>query len=225
MFPQHYAVLVVGGPGAGLFEFCGYLASFYLDRGDGVVFVETNTPPETVRRQIRGFGIEPLDLEGDRLIFVDCSSAAAQKPRPDPRALTLERLSNLDDLLRRINEGIEWVGTPLYVIFDSLTALHLHSHDTDVARFYQELSTGVRAHGALTCTLQEGVHDDRQVNLLSSIADGLMEMRMDSTLQRLVRIRHMRGMSVTPNWVPFDLAPVREERAGAFLGWSRRREE
>jgi len=223
MFPRNYAVLVVGGPGAGLFEFCGYLAAFYLDRGDGVVFVETNTPPENVRRQVRTFGVEPLDLEGDRLIFVDCSAAAAPKPRPDPRALTLDRLSDLGDLLRRVNEGIEWVGTPLHVIFDSLTALHLHSHETDVARFFQELATSVRAQGALTCTLQEGVHEDRQVNLLSSIADGLLEMRMDSTLQRLVRMRHMRGMTVTPNWVPFDLGPVREERVGAMLEWSRKR--
>jgi hypothetical protein len=58
---------------------------------------------------------------------------------------------------------------------------------------------------------------DEQIALLSTIADGVLELKMDDDFHRFVRIKHFKGIKVSPKWVPFDFD--REESSGAILSW------
>lgn len=72
MFPENYAVLVVGDPSAGLFEFCCYLGATYLKADERVVILEANTSPDRVRRQMLEFGVDAVQHELDKnLLIID----------------------------------------------------------------------------------------------------------------------------------------------------------
>ena len=55
--------------------------------------------------------------------------------------------------------------------------------------------------------------------LLVALADGVLELRFDSDLNRVLRVRHMRGMSVSSRWIPFEISPARDEPSAQVLEW------
>jgi len=96
----------------------------------------------------------------------------------------------------------------------------MHHDSSDVGKFFSALTSMVKISGKVTATVHQGIVPDEQVALLSMIADGVLEMRMDETFHRHVRIRHFRGLKVPPKWVPFDFE--REAEMGAeLLSWER----
>ena len=222
MFPQNYAVLVVGDPSAGLFEFCCYLGATYLKAGQKVVILEANTSPDRVRRQMLEFGVDAVQHELDKsLLIID-----AYTPRPDvgddANALRVPDISSLGDIFEAVTKGIDKVGgQPVKVLFDSLTPLFMHHDSKAMGRFFKDLTTIARFSGTLTAVVHRNILDEDQIALLSSIADGLLEVKVDESFRRLIRINYLRGVLVTPRWVPFDFQRE-EETDGTALIWSRR---
>lgn len=221
MLPDNFAVLVVGDPSAGMFEFCSYLASCYLDADERLVFVETNTTADHVRHQLQMFGVDPTYHEDrDRLRVIDCYTPRG-KAGDDHLMVELFDVTNLEGMLERVEEGIVAVGgQPVKILFDSLTPLYMYHDSNDVGKFFSALTSMVKMSGKITATVHRGIVPDEQIALLSTISDGVLEMRMDESFHRHVRIRHFRGLRVTPRWVPFDFD--RESETGVtVLGWTR----
>ena len=54
-------------------------------------------------------------------------------------------------------------------------------------------------------TIHDGVHDERTVNHLMAISDGVVELQFDDNLNRRMRIRNIRGFITTSQWVPFEI--------------------
>lgn len=223
MFPENYAVLVVGDPDAGMFEFCCYLCSNYLKSGEKVVFVEANTSPEHVHRQLHMFGVYAYDNQGESsLTLVDCYTPP-EVNSSDANALRPEDPGNLADIFDSVTEAIEKSGGgPVRMLFDSLTSLYEHHDSKSVNRFFRDLSTMARFSGSMTSLVHRGMLDEDQIADLVSIADGLIEMKVDENFRRFVRINHLRGVLVTPKWVPFEFEiEDKEEDESAVLGWNR----
>ena len=223
MFPENYAVLVVGDPDAGMFEFCCYLCSNYLKAGEKVVFVEANTSPEHVHRQLHMFGVYAYENESEgSLALIDCYTPP-EALSPDASAIRPEDPGNLADIFDAVTEGIEKMGGgPVRMLFDSLTPLYEHHDTKDVNRFFRDLSTMARFSGTMTSLVHKGMLDEDQVADLISIADGLVEMKVDENFRRYVRINHLRGVLVTPKWVPFEFEiEDKEEDESSILGWNR----
>jgi KaiC/GvpD/RAD55 family RecA-like ATPase len=222
MFPENYSVLVVGDPSAGLFEFCCYLGATYLKAGEKVVILEANTSPDRVRRQMQEFGVDAIQHELDKnLLIVD-----AYTPQPaadsDPNTIRVSDISSLGDIFESVTRGIDKVGgQPVKVLFDSLTPLFMHHDSKAMGRFFKDLTTIAKFNGTLTAVVHRNILDEDQIALLSSIADGLLEVKVDERFRRLVRINYLRGVLVTPRWVPFDFQKE-EEADGTSLIWSRR---
>ena len=86
----------------------------------------------------------------------------------------------------------------------------------------RDLSTMARFSGTMTSLVHRGILDEDQIADLVSIADGLVEMKVDENFRRFVRINHLRGVLVTPRWVPFEFAfEDKEEDESTVLGWNR----
>lgn len=222
MFPENYAVLVVGDPDAGMFEFCCYLCSNYLKVGDKVLFVEASTSPEHIHRQLRSFSVNAYDSEVDgKMLLIDCYTPP-EAHSTDASALRPEDPSNLADIFDAVTEGIEKMGGgPVRILFDSLTPLY-ENHDTkSVNRFFRDLSTMARFSGTMTTLVHKGILDEDQIADLVSISDGLIEMKIDENYRRFVRINHLRGVLVTPKWVPFEFELEDEEDESFVLGWNK----
>jgi KaiC/GvpD/RAD55 family RecA-like ATPase len=217
MFPENYSILVSGDPSSGMFEFCCYLASTHLRGGESLVFLEADTSPSHVREQLRLFGANPSSYESSgSLSIVDCYS-----PKSDESGGC--DLSDMNSIMSCLSESLEGVRPgPAMVLFDSLTPLFLHHDDRTVNKLLRELSTRSKLRGTLTCTIHRGIVREDQIQSMSSVCDGLMEMRVDDSFRRFVRIKHMRGLQIAPRWVPFDFEPVEEEEGGGtFLSWRR----
>ncbi|OGS41616.1 MAG: hypothetical protein A3K67_01625 [Euryarchaeota archaeon RBG_16_62_10] len=223
MFPENHAVLVVGEPNAGMFEFCSYLGSTYLTNGESLVFVETNTSPVNIRKQMALFGVNAAEYEASGMfVIVDCYTPP-KSSMVDPVVLRASSSSALSEVAEKINEGINKVGgPPVRVLIDSLTPLFMEHEAKEVAMFFKTVSSLIKESGAMTCVLHRGLLDEDQISVLSSLADGLLEIRMDEEFRRFVRIKFVRGLQVTPRWVPFDFEMEQEAREeGAMLSWKR----
>jgi KaiC/GvpD/RAD55 family RecA-like ATPase len=221
MFPESYAVLVVGDPGAGMFEFCCYLGATYLKAGGKVVFLEANTSPHRVRKQMLEFGVDATEHEEDRsLMLIDARTLPSAQDR-DPSALGVGDVSSLSEIFEVVTGGIEKVGgKPVSTIIDSLTPLYMHHDSSAMGQFFRDLTTMARYNGPMTAVVHKGILDEDQIALLASIADGLLEMVVDENFRRFVRIKHLKGTKVTPKWVPFEFERGETEREGTVLIWS-----
>jgi KaiC/GvpD/RAD55 family RecA-like ATPase len=224
MFPENHAVLVVGEASTGLFEFCCYLGCSYLRNGEKVVFVENNASPGQVRKQMSRFGIEASDYEDDKtLVLVDAFTR--DSVRPDETATPAEDRSSLPYIFEAVTSGIETVGgKPVRVILDSLTPLYVDHDQADVWRFFKDLSSMCKFNGTMTSVVNKGILDEDQIAQVAGLADGILEMRMDSEYRRYVRIKHLKGTIVSPKWVPFEFEKDEEDEV-AILGWGNRGEE
>ncbi len=218
MFPENHSVLVIGAPSARLFEFCCYLAATYLKADEKVVFLESNTSPGMVRQQMEAFGVDPHAKEelGD-LIIID---AYMQPPTAtDPKAVQLPDLSALPDVFQTLTKAMERMGGPsVRVIFDSLTPLYIHHDSKAVAQFYKDISTIAKFNGAMTSIVHKGILDEDQIAGVSTLADAILEVMVDKSFRRFIRIKHLNGVLVTPKWVPFEFE--RNEDEGTFLSWN-----
>lgn len=221
MLPDNYAILVVGNPKAGMFDFCCYLGASYLRAGMKVVFVETNIGLRHVRSQMAEFGAMAHKHEAEgTLVMMDCYTPPDSVVH-DEHEMILSDRTNLDEILAKVNEAIYGVGGfPVRVLFDSLTPVFMNHEQDDVAEFFKDLVSMVRQSGVLTCTAHQGILSPDQISLLTSSADGILEMKLDADFKRFVRIKQMRGVEVSPKWVPFDFARV-DDNQGAFLSWKR----
>lgn len=219
MFPENFAVLVVGNPSAGMFEFCSYIAATHLNADERLVFVETNVSSDQVRQQMQVFGADAIEAENhDRLALIDCR-ASRRTPEVDEKAIKVGDTGNLEEIIERVEEGIVRVGgAPVNVMFDSVTPLYVHHDSNDVGKFFSAISSLVKVSGRMTSTVHSAIVPDEQIALLSTIADGVLELRIDEDYHRFVRIKHFRGLRVTPKWVPFDFDRD-EESSGALLSW------
>ncbi|MGQ9587401.1 MAG: RAD55 family ATPase [Thermoplasmata archaeon] len=222
MFPEKHAVLIVGDPTAGMFEFCCYLGSTYLKNGERVLFVETNTTPTQVRRQFEQFGVDPIDFEAaGSFVIIDCYTSE-QARTLDAMSLRVSDINSLGEIAEKVNEGINKVGGyPVRVLFDSLTALYTHHDAKAVGLLFKTLASLVKRNGAITFVLHRGLLTEEQIAPIESIVDSILEMKVDVDFRRYVRIKYLRGVKVSPRWVPFDFEIEEEEGAAASLAWRR----
>ncbi len=222
MFPENFAVLVVGSPSAGMFEFCSYLATTHLNADERLVFVETNMSADHVRQQLEVYGADAMGAEErGRLAIVDCF-ASRSVAEVDDKSIKVKDMANLEEIIERVEEGIVKVGgAPVNVLLDSVTPLYMHHDSNDVGKFFSAVSSLVKVSGRMTSTIHRDIVPDEQIALLSTIADGVLEIRVDDSFHRFVRIKHFKGLKVAQKWVPFDFDREEAESSGAILGWKR----
>ncbi len=222
MFPENYAVLVVGDPSAGMFEFCCYLGATYLKSGERLAFLEANTSPDQVRKQMGEFGIDvDVYLRDGRLTIIDAYTQASAALN-EPGIVRVDGLADLSDVFEILTKSIENLGEPpVKVLMDSLTPFFMHHDANAVGRFYKDVCKMAKFSGTMTSVVHQGILDEDQIALLASISDSLLEIRVDENFRRFVRIKHMRGVLVKPKWVPFDFERDSAEGDGASLVWSR----
>ena len=222
MFPENFAVLIVGDPSAGMFEFCCYLGASYLRTGEKLVFVELNSPPDQVVRQLEQFGIDSYEhMSSGTFALVDGYSSP-EVGVIEPGIIKVRDTANLEELIERVTEGIVKVGgAPVKVLVDSVTPLYMDHEDRIVAKFFSALNSMVKVSGTISSVVHGGILKDEQINMLSSMADGLLEMKVDEGFRRYVRIKHFRGIQVSSKWVPFDFEFKEDVSGASVLSWRR----
>lgn len=211
-FPTNYAVLLAGPPGVGKFEYVIGQARDALRAGERVVFVTLDMHPNEVRARAKALQLDLEAYEGRTFAFVDCYSAtASDRPDPQPgrKTFVVSSFSNLEGIGMAMSKAAQELGTPVRIYFYTISTLFLHNSTQAIAKFFQIVTSRAKMNmGFILYAVHEGVHDPMTMNLLRSLVDGVVEMRFTETMDREVRIHHMRGFHVTGGWHPFAEMPA-----------------
>jgi KaiC/GvpD/RAD55 family RecA-like ATPase len=219
VFQNNRSLLVLSDAEPVTSQFSCYLAASKLDSGARVVFVETNTPPDEVVFHISNYGLDTASLESEgRFAIVD--ACPQSKPVSDPHVIKVANPDSLADIFEDVTVAVNMLGgKDVDLVFDSLTPLYMKHDPASVARFFKNLSTIARFSGSLTCAVDKSVMGEEQSASIASVVDGLVEMAMGGNLKWYVRVKHLRGSTVSPRWVPLDIE--REPPVGASFMWRR----
>jgi KaiC/GvpD/RAD55 family RecA-like ATPase len=220
-FPQMCSVLMLGTPGVGLLEFQMGMVKEYLEQGEPVVFVTMDLLPKDLLGAMERFGV-PLDNLGKGLYVIDYHSSLlgnSDDREPGDRS-KVRRIHDLEGIMFNVaNIHPGHVAAP-EDIHAHLSTLFLYNQANVVLKFFQISTSRIRSEfGTAIVSVFDGVHDEKALNHLVALADGVLELRFDNDLNRVLRVRHMRGMSVPGRWIPFEIAPGGEEALAPVLEW------
>ncbi len=211
-FPTNYSVLLSGPPGVGKFEFLLTQVKQALQAGERVVFVTLDMHPTEIRARARELGLDLDGVDVESFIFVDCYGATASERSEavaGKRTYQISSFSNLEGIGMAVSRAAQDLGTPVRIYFYSISTLFLHNSTQAIAKFFQIVTSRVKTSmGFVMYAVQDGVHEPLTMNLLRSLVDGVVEMRFTESMDRELRLHHMRGYRTDATWRPFDGMPL-----------------
>ncbi len=210
-FPTNYSVLLSGPPGVGKFEHLIARIREDLRLGERVAFVTLDLHPNEIRARAKALRLELEPYEGKSFMFVDCYSATSSE-RPEAPAgkktLLVSSFSNLEGIGMAMGKAGQELGTPVRIYFYTVSTLFLHNSTQAIAKFFQIVTSRVKTNlGFVLYAVHDGVHDPMTMNLLRSLVDGVVEMRFTDSMDREIRLHHMRGYHADTTWHPFLQLP------------------
>jgi KaiC/GvpD/RAD55 family RecA-like ATPase len=210
-FPANYSVLLTGPPGVGKFEYLMARIREDLRLGERVVFVTLDMHPNEIRARAKSLHLDLAPHEGKSFVFVDCYSATSSDRPEAPvgkKTFLVSSFSNLEGIGMAMGKAAQELGTPVRIYFYTISTLFLHNSTQAIAKFFQIVTSRSKTNlGFILYAVQEGVHEPMTMNLLRSLVDGVIEMRFTDTMDREIRIHHMRGYQVDAGWHPFVQLP------------------
>jgi KaiC/GvpD/RAD55 family RecA-like ATPase len=113
---------------------------------------------------------------------------------------------------------------PIRLIVDSLTHLLVLFGESAVLKFVSDLSFLLKEFGAMaifTLTTTTPSSNEHLTNALSSIFDGIIEMKLednsDGSVTRSIRLLSIKGLHYNPSWINFKIS---DDGSLAFAGQS-----
>ena len=201
---------MVGSPGIGMLEVAVSIAKEWMEGGDMVAFISVDLLPADLIEVMSAFGVDE-GLRNDRLRIVDYhSSLLGSMDGPgEYNGAEIKKCSDLEGIMFNISALASEAERPLRIVVHSLSTLFLYNQANVVLKFFQISSSRIRNDlGTAIYTINEGVHDERTINHLMAISDGVMELKFDEELHRRMRIRNMRGCVTSSKWTPFEIRQV-----------------
>jgi len=210
-FPTNYSVLLSGPPGVGKFEHLIARIREDLQLGERVAFVTLDLHPNEIRARAKALRLDFEPYEGKSFVFVDCYSATSSE-RPEAPAgkktFLVSSFSNLEGIGMAMGKAGQELGTPVRIYFYTVSTLFLHNSTQAIAKFFQIVTSRVKTNlGFVLYAVHDGVHDPMTMNLLRSLVDGVVEMRFTDSMDREIRLHHMRGYHADATWHPFLQLP------------------
>src|SRR5205809_2097633 len=210
-FPTNYSILLTGPPGVGKFEYLVERIRDDLRRGERVDFVTLDLHPNEIRTRAKALHLDLEAVEGKSFVFVDCYSATtSERPEaaPGKKTFLVSSFSNLEGIGMAMSKAAQELGTPVRIYFYTISTLFLHNSTQAIAKFFQIVTSRAKTNlGFILYAVHEGVHEPMTMNLLRSLVDGVVEMRYTDTMEREIRVHHMRGYQVDAAWHPFRQLP------------------
>lgn len=115
---------------------------------------------------------------------------------------------------KKDNKHEDFLGSaskPVRLVIDSMTHTQLLLGERTLIEFVMDLRRTLRSLNVIAIlTLTTSSADQRMVSNLSSIVDGIIEMRLkedssDMTI-RNIRVRHLKGVYYDPKWTGFTIS-------------------
>ena len=205
-------ILLYGPIGSGKSVYC---RQFFLDgiaAGDYCVYVSSNLTENQYQSMFST--VQDSDLSKSAK-FINPLRFSASKLE-DKLAQTLSSIVQTVDVVRKTSNGTgKRGGHGIRVVVDSLTHLFVLFGEAAIIKFVTELS--LILHDAESMAIFTLTTDDmasslskNMMNLLSSIFDGVLEMKIiegdnNESLKRSIRLLSIKGVHHNPSWTNFEI--------------------
>ncbi|MBI0583663.1 MAG: hypothetical protein ISF22_05480 [Methanomassiliicoccus sp.] len=220
-FPEHSAMLMIGSPGIGMLEFAVSITKDWMEQDNLVIFVTVDLLPTDLLDIMTSFGVSK-EVLGKNMYIIDYHSSllGSLTASTNCNGTEIRKVSDLEGIMFNISTIAESTGRPVKIVIHSLSTLFLYNQANVVLKFFQISSSRIRNEfGTAFFTIHEGVHDERTVNHLMAIADGVLELKFDEELNRRMRVRNMKGCVTSSQWIPFEIRQANNGNSRSLLEW------
>ncbi|MFQ6052138.1 MAG: RAD55 family ATPase [Candidatus Hydrothermarchaeota archaeon] len=205
--PRGLFILLLAPPGSGKTVFCQQFLYHGLSQGYPAVYVHTDEPIDSIEAGMRSFGWDISQyIDKNMIRFVDCYSWRVSSKRTSK--YYVDSPSNLSEVSLTIEDARQGLKNAR-LVFDCLSNLMIDTGSQSIIKFFEILSARVKRSGMTgLCVLQSGVHDERTVQTLRYMADGIFELRLsesESGIKRAFRIFSLKGVKHSTSWIPFEI--------------------
>jgi len=171
--------------------------------GDGAVIVTARDPADEVAAEYA----DVVDAEPQFLRIIDCVSAQSGGTTNGDNAHYVSSPGDLTGMgieFSEVARGARDAGVDrLRVGFDSLSPLLMYVDLQRLFRFLHVFTSQIQSQGWLgVFSVDPESHDDKTINTISQLFDGVIDLRLTDDGDREVRVR---GVTDTPTeWTPVE---------------------
>ncbi len=211
------SLVLIGPPGSGKSVYCKQFLCNAVESGDSGVYFSTSESVAKVEEgmALLGFDVDRF-LKSGLLHLVDIQPTIGDRPTRRKRSGISGWLRGPDDTQSSLvdvegvfEDALTGLGKPA-VVLDSLTTLLLRSNESELLRIVQSLLARLKSLGAFSIfSLTSGNYSEHFVDVLRSLFDGVLELKVDESsggLKRLLRVFSLKGTQHTTDWVRFSIS-------------------
>jgi len=202
------SLLLIGPSGVGKTIFCKQFIYNGLITGETCVYVTANESPEELENSMLNFGFNVEPYKRNKMFrVIDCCSWKLGQRSSSAYAVGMQH-----DFLTAVSINIKKATQDLKnirFVLDSISEITPMCNQDTVLNFLQILAARIRLQGGKAIfTVASGAHPSNFMNLLRTMYDGILEMKIDESgkeIKRLLRIFSLKGAIHKTTWTPFEI--------------------
>jgi KaiC/GvpD/RAD55 family RecA-like ATPase len=203
--PKNYAVLLLGPSGSSKSELSIDFMKHFLDDGDRVVYMITDSSPEKI---VKRFSTRNLELKNyaSRFVMVDCYTAWAALGKTDGHEWSMDSMPNIKSIRLSLDKAMTRIAPPARIFIDSLSSIFLYNTREDVLEFVRSVCMKMKREGGFAFfVMHDGVHDKTTLDQMRSIVDAIIEMKTDDEARKYIRIVETKPLQGGAGWIPIKV--------------------
>jgi KaiC/GvpD/RAD55 family RecA-like ATPase len=166
------------------------------------MYVTLDGTPDDVKDDAEYYGWSFTEHE-DRIVFVDGYSWQAGG---SDEQFALDGLSDLNQMNMTFTDALNALGDESKrVAIHSASTLLLYTDPKSAVKFLQVVGAkSSSSGGCLVITLEEGMHDEKTVNTIKHVADGVIKTKLDGD-DKKISVQRMDKTDTSREWKDFEV--------------------
>lgn len=201
-FPKNSTIILMGSDGTGKESLVNKFVYQGLEEGEESMYVTLDGTPDDVKDDAQYYGWDFSEHE-DRIVFVDGYSWQAGG---SDEQFALDGLSDLNQMNMTFTDALNALGDESKrVAIHSASTLLLYTDPKSAVKFLQVVGAkSSSSGGCLVITLEEGMHDEKTVNTIKHVADGVIKTKLDGD-DKKISVQRMDKTDTSREWKDFEV--------------------
>lgn len=211
-FPKNSTIILMGADGTGKESLVNKFMYQGLGEGEESMYVTLDGTPDDVRDDAEYHNWDFTEYD-DRIVFVDGYSWQAGG---SDEQFALDGLSDLNQMNMTFTDALNALGDESKrVAIHSASTLLLYTDPKSAVKFLQVVGAkSSSSGGCLVITLEAGMHDEKTVNTIKHVADGVVKTQLDGN-DKQISIQRMDKTDVDRDWKDLEITDSGDINVGS----------